>query len=309
MRDENFIRQELIEKFGKMKVDGKTIAESPYFGDYVRIGSLLSTGPREPLLKSAFRSLETEMIAHVSGVANYFSNNTKKAAKASDHFKKVETHYADKLETAAPDDSNYSKLLTMSLSEFEKEHGFLATEKPPNYAGFVYGNVFKEGLKKKQHWKDVGAGAKHGEFTHRLHWYILIRAGAIRDVTQMQEATIFASIEPWQKGTTNLWTSLFDLLADEISIDGDTDDFRSPENMNMWLVRDAEPDFCPVLRSFLRARMSKRATYYLPTYLAKKTNLTEKEVEAIVFPEKKGANASGRLVYSGSTPTISPYAG
>jgi len=124
--------------------------------------------------------------------------------------------------TAQPDkDRDFSKLLTASLEEFERNHGFVVGDRLPNYAGFVFGNVFNESLALKQHWKDVGAGPEHGEYTHRLQWYILIRAGAIKTVSVNQEATVFASIAPWQKGKTNLWTFIFDQLAKDPSIGGD----------------------------------------------------------------------------------------
>ena len=50
--------------------------------------------------------------------------------------------------TAQPDkDRDFSKLLTASLEEFERNHGFVVVgDRLPNYAGFVFGNVFKESL-------------------------------------------------------------------------------------------------------------------------------------------------------------------
>jgi hypothetical protein len=102
-------------------------------------------------------------------------------------------------------------------------------------------------------------------------------------VSVNQEATVFASIAPWQKGKTNLWTFIFDQLAKDPSIGGDKLDFRSPENLNLWLVGDALPDFCPVLRAFLRSRMAKRqSTYDMQKYLARKLGKSEEEIAGIM---------------------------
>ncbi|CAB3791582.1 hypothetical protein LMG28688_03332 [Paraburkholderia caffeinitolerans] len=294
-----------------LRVDGKLLSQSPHFNDYLRIGHYLSYGPRapisgEPVIRNALIKLDEDMTQRIN---KYYSAKS----RAIDYFQKQEAAYKAK---APPEkDSDYSKLLTASLDEFERAHGFMVVgERLPNYAGFVFGNVFKESLALKQHWKDVGAGEKHGEYTHRLQWYILIRAGAIKTVPVNQEATIFASIAPWQKGRTcNLWTFLLDLLVTDTSIGNDALDFRSPENLNMWLVGDSSPEFCPVLRAFLRARMAKRKSLYnMRDYLVKKLKKSEKEVDEIMTfmqtESMENRNASARIAFpKGANPKFDPY--
>ena len=141
----------------------------------------------------------------------------------------------------------------------------------------------------------------------------VISAGAIQTTARYQESDIFASISPWQKGTTNLWTFLFDLLKSDVSIGGDKWDFRSPENFNDWLTGDDNPDFCPVLRAFLRARKAKRGSYDLTRYLSRKLKMDPRDVNEIVesfqLMSAQRINPSYRVVYpTGEKPSLSQFA-
>ena len=280
-----------------IKVNGITFSQFPEFADYVSMATFLSAGPRNnaSVFQNALIALEADMIARVN---KYYS----KQSRAIKYFN-MQAVASKAKQPAPPKDSDFSKLLTKSLSEFERNHGFLVTgDKLPNYAGFVYGNVFKEALEQRQPWKDVGAGAAHGEFTHRLQWYIMIHAGIIQTTPVNQEATVFASIAAWQKGKTNLWTYLFDrpALLGDLGVN-DPLDFRCPENLNAWLVADTSPNFCPVLRSFLRARMEKRdKRYELLQYLAEKTSQGSADqygLDRDGAVMTKSANPSARINY------------
>ncbi|MBB5497706.1 LirA/MavJ family T4SS effector [Paraburkholderia sp. MM5384-R2] len=307
------IRKELTDAFdGKdLKVNDQLLSVSPHFADYVRMGHYLSCGSQTTITGTP--SVQNALIALDADMTNRINKTFFAESRAIKHFDQQQTAYATK--KAQPDkDRDFSKLLTASLDAFERKHGFVVVgDRLPNYAGFVFGNVFKESLALKQHWKDVGAGPEHGEYTHRLQWYIMISAGVIQTVPAYQEATIFASIAPWQKGKTNLWTFLFDQLAKDPSIGGDKLDFRSPENLNMWLVGDALPDFCPVLRAFLRARMAKRqSTYDMEKYLAKKLGKSKEDVAQIMEYMRDETmakrNPSARIAYPKSAkPELAPY--
>jgi hypothetical protein len=314
MKKQDEIRKELTDAFDAkgLKVNDTLLSASPHFEDYVRMGHYLSCGPRgvirgEPALRNALIALDEDMTRRIG--KTFFA-----ATRAVKHFEQQQTAYTAK--SAQPyKDRDFSKLLTTALDEFERNHGFVIVgDRPPNYAGFVFGNVFKESLALKQHWKDVGAGPEHGEYTHRLQWYILIKAGAIRTVPANQEATVFASIAPWQKGKTNLWTFVFDQLAKDPSIGGDKLDFRSPENLNLWLVGDASPEFCPVLRAFLRTRMAKRqSTYDMQRYLAKKLGKSEDDISLVMQYMRDETmakrNPSARIAYpKNAKPAFKPYA-
>jgi Family of unknown function (DUF5636) len=225
-----------------------------------------------PEIKAALRGLEEAMIKRIK-------KSVDQAEGAQAHFREIEEHYTEKKQTAVPKDKDYSKLLSGSLDEFEKQHGFVVVgERLPNYVGFIWGNVFKEALSQGQHWKDVGAEEIHGEYTHRLQWYLVISAGVIKTVPTNQEATVYKSIAKWQRATNEetgvqrrLWSLLFDLVKSDNKIGKDNLDFRSPENLNLWLTGEEDPAVYPVLRSFLRARKAKRENpFNLESYLQKK---------------------------------------
>src|SRR5829696_5421162 len=139
------IKQELITNFdGKgLKVDGKLISQSPHFLDYVRIGYYLSVGPRAtvdgtPVFQNALSTLDAQMTELVN--KTWF-----KQSRAASHFKQVEASFTKKGADPVAKDADYSKILTRALAQFEKEHGFLVVgDRLPNYAGFVFGNAFKE---------------------------------------------------------------------------------------------------------------------------------------------------------------------
>lgn len=310
MRTVAEIRDELRAAFdGKgLLVGGQPLTASPHFDDYVRIGRFLSCGTREPLLRAALVALDETMTARAG-------KRVFKSSRAVSHFDaQRRAHGAG---TAVPKDPDFAKLLTATLDSFERDHGFVCLgERLPNYAGFVFGHVFREAIAQKQHWKDVGAGPAHGEYTHRLQWYLLIHARIVTSVPPNQEADVYQSIAPWQKGKTNLWTFLFDRMRSEDPVvRDDADDFRCPENLNEWLTGDAAPDFCPVLRAFLRARESKRqATYDMRTYLAKKlqidANAAQQLLEQMQLERMEtGRNPSARIVHPrGAEPRLGKYA-
>jgi hypothetical protein len=67
MKTAKEIKEELIEKFGTLKVGEKLISESPHFADYVRMGHWLSAGVRgsvlgAPVFKNALTTLDADMI-------------------------------------------------------------------------------------------------------------------------------------------------------------------------------------------------------------------------------------------------------
>jgi hypothetical protein len=111
-----------------------------------------------------------------------------------------------------------------------------------------------------------------------------------------------------------LWIRLFDLkTTDASTIGGDKEDFRCPENLNLWLTGDENPTFCPVLRSFLRARMAKRAiTFDVANYLQKKLKWSAEQREDylrwVEWERRQKKYPSTRIVFpQGEKPVLSPY--
>ncbi len=280
-----------------------TLDKDPYFFDYANMGATLSTPASRPAIRTALQGLEEDMLNQIGGIWLWSNKKT----SAVEHFKQKRTAFDDKT-GRLPSNSDFSKLLTRSLDAFEKAHGFVVPEKLPIFAGFVYGGVFKDTIKNRMHFKDVGAGSKHGEFTHRIQWYALVKAGALVSVDKNEAGLVYGSIHRWLNKSAGeglpllqLWNYLFDmqksLLGEGEALDDS--DFRSPENFNTWLTGDAEPDFCPLLRSFLRMRMSKRQDYGVEAYFKKKLGAVAGALAfnawQIGFAKKE--NPSARIVY------------
>lgn len=287
-----------------------TLDQDPYFQDYANLGAVLSSPSDRPAIKKALENLEADMANEIGGIW-LFSN---KERSAISHFNAQRSSFAPKKTPLAPN-SDFRGLLTKALDKFERSHGFVVPAKLPIFAGFVFGNVFKDTIKNRMHFKDIGAGANHGEFTHRIQWYAAVKAGALVTVDKEDAGTVYGAIHRWLNKSPGkggrllqLWNYIFDMQPPLVGI-GETltkDDFRAPENFNLWLTGDAEPDFCPLLRSFLRARMTKRQIFLIEDYFKKKLG---SEAGGVAFESWQTSkdNPSARIVYSDKRiPSYSP---
>ena len=63
------------------------------------------------------------------------------------------------------------------------------TEPPPGLLkrGGAFYSTLATQLLNAQHWKDVGVSSRHGEFTHRIQWYVICRAGIVAAAKLMQK--------------------------------------------------------------------------------------------------------------------------
>lgn len=299
---------------GKLQTDYEggqiTLDLDPYFPDYANIGAFLSSAENRPAIKKALENLEADMEGEIGGTWRFFDKKT----WATSHFNKQRDSFAPKKTPVSPD-SDFRALLTKALDKFERSHGFVVPAKLPIFAGFVFGNVFKDTIKNRMHFKDIGAGVNHGEFTHRIQWYAAVKAGALVTVDKEDAGTVYGAIHRWLnkspgKGARllQLWNYIFDMNTPLLG-KGESlgkDDFRAPENFNLWLTGDAEPDFCPLLRSFLRTRMTKRQTFLIEDYFKKKLG---SEAGRVAFESWQTSrdNSSARIVYSDKgAPSYSP---
>lgn len=283
-----------------------TIETDPYFEDFARIGAFLSLPIHRPAIIEALRELESAMVKEIGG---WWVLNDKGQA-AIKYFE--DKSAALKNEKKPKKDTDFRKLMTKALSEFERTHSFVVPEKPPVFAGFVFGNVFKETIKARMHFKDVGAGARHGEYTHRIQWYVLTKAGALVTVDPRDAGYVYGGIHRWlnrvrpdRQSLIQLWNYMFDMAVDAV----DETDFRSPERFNEWLTGQADENVCPLLRGFLRSRQTKRQSYNMEAYLAKKLGKVEAENAMRVLLEDTVAQKrpSSRVVYDGTVGAFQPY--
>jgi hypothetical protein len=131
-------------------------------------------------------------------------------------------------------------------------------------------------LKNGYHWKDPGAGDSHGEFTHRLQWYVLTKAwnnGVTAANTASQVFTAMGFLAAGggnpAKGATGAQTVyLWEMVCDCFQA-GTTEansgkpwaqTFNCPDVLNAYLsnpVYNRDHDY-PVLYALIRARRLKR---------------------------------------------------
>ena len=176
----------------------------------------------------------------------------------------------------------------------------------PTYHGFVQPDDFMKQLKKKAQWKDPGAQIVHGEYTHRLQWYALTSGLWSSGKTA---SNVFESIGTYSRAFNRgtgavppalyLWDALCDRtngqdvsFNDMLFLTSDHDkgrgqDFRSPENLNWFLISNDgfKEHRWPLLQIYLIALYEKRRPqfdasssynpddamfYFQATYLSRK---------------------------------------
>lgn len=193
-------------------------------------------------------------------------------------------------------------VLKDTLFDDEKRWGFnVATKESGDVAvlsGFVHPTSFNDILlKQARHWKDPGASIAHGEYTHRLQWWIICRehetGGPYRlkaepaerfkvlpkyvtaywQEEQLRRQGVKVGMQlPESLGATFTNRSMWDFLCDAVplndSMAGTTpasDSFRSPQYMNLFLTGPGITSRFPragMLHAYLVARYNKRTWQY-----------------------------------------------
>lgn len=158
-------------------------------------------------------------------------------------------------------------LLSGFFSGWEATWGFNSVQgslpaKAPTLTRFVDPKSFKTYLFSPGfHWKDPGVGENHGEFTHRIQWYIAlqeqIETPFLRK-TPLQVFQFFADDRCSGKeglDAKTIWDKVFDRGRG---------DFRSPETLHAWLKdpQQASDTQFSVLAQLVAGRALKRAREY-----------------------------------------------
>jgi Family of unknown function (DUF5636) len=156
----------------------------------------------------------------------------------------------------------------------------------PTLIKFLTKTQFSESLfKKGLQFKDPGAKVEHGEFTHRIQWFLIIRGAPITHnaVTLFKHIADYTPLFPagyttgshakrqkdFQYAVIGLWDALVDRLGPEDKPHGKgydfickaaATDFRSPEVLYRWLIEnELAKQAVPLLSAVLGARRAKRA--------------------------------------------------
>ena len=165
----------------------------------------------------------------------------------------------------------FSKVLVTVLAEDEKDCAYPeqkdAKFHPRYFVGFLKRETFLDTIRSGRHWKDVGASPLHGEYTHRLQWYLIANSG---DIPRNQVGALYRFVggfrdeskDPDSIGQKDLWPRLCDRPRMDMGggNPGDTtkpSDFRAPEHITRFFLNSGN-DY-PILKAFIVARFEKRS--------------------------------------------------
>jgi hypothetical protein len=261
--------KELLDRFNNFAVNGQTIGNAPYFDAYRRISSALTAVSG---VQSAMVKLNAKMVDLLverlkkGGHGNASPEEVEKAAAAyyrqrAEGFKAMYGPNPTQIKTP-PEEAKYPQreeiyhgLLDEALWVEEKSAGF---QRATDYMwNGITANTFLANLRDKRPFKDLGARPEHGEFTHRLQWYVVSKTV----YNSTPSAEVFASLADWYDPTAYkspaLWDALFDRAPNTSFEFMSANDYRSPNNFFRWIRLESAGT--PVLSAFLESRYNKRS--------------------------------------------------
>lgn len=229
---------------------GNAIKDEPMFNDFCAIGSFLSN---EQACLQRLAQLNESLVAHAKRLKVLGKMTTFKLFGDSKQLKSLGTVEQDGIEYAI---HKHHKVLTSFLTDFEGKAGFNTGSlppdpqasqsqpklpaKPPSLTRFVAVDAFRAYLLKyAYHWKDAGVGWRHGEYTHRIQWYMVLME--LKDkpnwlAHKPLELFRACALPVWQHAndpTKGVWDDVFD--------DNEKTSFRSPETLHQFLKEAADP--------------------------------------------------------------------
>jgi hypothetical protein len=281
MPSKEAVRQELLSEFeGIAALGGGSFLDS-----CAEIGALLSGGLGAGPIDKTLTLLEALMFKVIDDRLTPAVKEKMKESARKDQFGKTANAGAFKPKTnnmrqeisqqtsklTVTGTDPFSKVLVTALAAFEKDLNYPANKDDtfhPRYVALVSPDNFLGNIAKGAHWKDVGASADHGEFTHRLQWFTIAASDLVptntvgmvyRDIGQCG----LKAKEGDGFDQKDLWARLCDrplqrLAKNKIGGAESNNDYRCPENFNTYL-RSAKVKF-PLLSNFLDARHGKRST-------------------------------------------------
>jgi len=289
--------------------DGKdTRTGSDRFHDYCQIGALLTDAPRcKTHLKSLDDALRTALGWSRIKAAPVFSPlSLASAAQALPTAKRI-PGFQDAPDAASAHDAfekwratnkefltKWNGVLQKVLQQKEDRHGFnnatlqkdgeeekrqlpvaqvVKPGKTPTLTGFVQPSDFgTELLQQMRHWKDPGARYSHGEFTHRLQWWIIMcekeqSKAVYRIRTDLRK--LFAALPKYayiQEGQTevkdgqNMFTFLCDCFTNSPP---KSDSYRTPDNLHADVMTGGNQlgMVLSVLPAIITSRQNKRLIF------------------------------------------------
>lgn len=147
-------------------------------------------------------------------------------------------------------------LLSGFFNVWEATFGFNAKATlTPTLTGFVRPDNFKAHLLQPgYHWKDPGVGVMHGEFSHRIQWYIVTQRNLTAKILKWPPLKIFEEFaQPNCSGNMGtIWDDIVDATTKT--------DFRTPDKLHSYLndPEQLKDDNVDLLAQLISGRTAKR---------------------------------------------------
>lgn len=182
---------------------------------------------------------------------------------------------------------DFRGILSKVLFESEVMWGFNIGEggpRPiPTLSGFLHpDNFIQDLLAQGRHFKDPGASMSHGEYTHRIQWWIICQEHFNGGTYTLKNAPIdvfkilgkhvtkhwktalgvYADYMPESMVVRTMWDQLVDSVPPdfpEANTTPNTDSFQSPHNLNYFIMKPEKRYLFPLLHNFLVTRYNRRA--------------------------------------------------
>jgi hypothetical protein len=260
--------------------------QQPFLNDYVNIGVFLSGLSSNQT--NCLAKLETRMQDRMFKKHGYADSKTGQQLidkRRGYYIKEAQAQFGgsiDRLkakinEKPLKKDHAFSKLLTDELADKETKWGFqlfIDNVGHPKAEMIMplKADQFRTQLQELRPFKDPTIGPDHGEYTHRLQWYLIAEANVVAKPADVYK---HLGLVPWQgsvftkNGVTNfgLWDALVDrqpvgapgLPSPFPFYKNNNFDFRCPEALLTWLLQPQQLQTYPLLSGFLGARKAKRA--------------------------------------------------
>ncbi|MBE7157647.1 MAG: hypothetical protein INR62_04295 [Rhodospirillales bacterium] len=275
---ESEMKQEII-TFLRAVHEDPVATLGPDLNDYAKIGSLMTDLPRVEatlsLLNSQLRvrAASEKMIVKTDG-----RESLKHEADGTVKHHKILTDLLAASENAAGFNQGighrtgglprFIQGLTKPFKPSKPSEPYRPSG-PATLTGLVKSQDFKNCLlKHAYHWKDSGFGGSHGEFTHRLQWYVITKEYELGNlVLGKRPVELFkrlAEPETFGEGEDNLWVLLVDYAGSAV---GDVElskrissTYRKPETLHAFLKKEEtqQREDLWVLSQLIAGRSKKR---------------------------------------------------
>lgn len=168
-------------------------------------------------------------------------------------------------------EAKFHKVLKRVLEKEEGKYGFNAAEGTlkekvrVTLTGIVPMEDFNKLLKMGYHWKDPGAGTSHGEYAHRIQWYIYTTSSASNGSHSLELFKAMANQECLTKIKTfggdgekeiTMWDFILDCFMKSEVNTPESDSARAPACLTQFIEDNAKT--FPVLCAYLNRRNENR---------------------------------------------------